>query len=102
MAGLAQHAVAGRRGGDDRGCDGSGDAGGGYAAGGGSGVQADSGADYGRGDERFDGRVWHVPKVDLMAGLQGLLERGELRISREMREASTLVRELVDHGRKWA
>ena len=26
--------------------------------------------------EHSDGQVWHVPKVDLLAGLQGLLERG--------------------------
>ena len=37
--------------------------------------------------EHSDGRVWHVPKVDLLSGLQGLLERGELRIARRMREA---------------
>ena len=46
--------------------------------------------------EHSDGRMWHVPKLDLLAGVQGRLERGELRISRRMREAGTLVRELVD------
>ena len=37
--------------------------------------------------ERFDGRVWHVPKVDLLARLQGLLEQKRLRIARRMRES---------------
>lgn len=42
------------------------------------------------------GTVWNVPKRDLMAGLQVLLERGELRIARRLKEAGTLVRELLD------
>lgn len=46
--------------------------------------------------ERFDGRVWHVPRVDLVTGLQGMLERGELKIAGRMKDAGTLVRELVD------
>jgi hypothetical protein len=46
--------------------------------------------------ERFDGKVWHVPKLDLLARLQGLLEQKRLRISRRMRESGTLVRELTD------
>jgi len=46
--------------------------------------------------ERYDGRVWHVAKVDLLAGLQSLLEKGELGIARGMRETATLVRELTD------
>ena len=46
--------------------------------------------------ERFDGRVWHVAKVDLLAGVQALLEKGELGIARGMREAGMLVRELTD------
>ena len=37
-----------------------------------------------------DGRVWHVPKVDLMAGVQAALEREELDISKRMREAVAL------------
>ena len=45
--------------------------------------------------EHTDGRVWHVPKLDLMAGLQGLLERGELGIVRQMDEVDTLVKELM-------
>jgi hypothetical protein len=46
--------------------------------------------------ERFDGKVWHVPKVDLLARLEGLLEQKRLRIARRMRESGTLVRELMD------
>jgi hypothetical protein len=34
--------------------------------------------------ERFDGKVWHVPKLDLLARLQGLLEQKRLRIARRM------------------
>ena len=44
--------------------------------------------------ERFDGKVWHVPKLELLARLQTLLETRRLRIMRRMREAGTLVREL--------
>jgi len=40
--------------------------------------------------------VWYVPKLDLLAGLRGLLERGELVIARGMRETGTLLRELGD------
>ena len=46
--------------------------------------------------ERFDGTVWHVPKLDLLARLQGLLEQKRLRIARRMRESGTLVRELTE------
>ena len=46
--------------------------------------------------ERFDGKVWHVPKLELLARLQTLLETRRLRIMRRMREAATLVRELSD------
>ena len=45
---------------------------------------------HGRGEE------WHVPKKDLMAGLQVLLEDGQLKIHRKLRESATLVRELTD------
>ena len=45
---------------------------------------------HGRGDE------WHVPKKDLLAGLQVLLEDGQLKIHRKLREAERLVRELTD------
>ena len=45
--------------------------------------------------ERFDGAVWHVPKLDLLARLQALLETKRLRVARSLREAGTLVRELV-------
>jgi hypothetical protein len=46
--------------------------------------------------ERFDGSVWHVPKLELMARLQSMFEREELRIARRLRESGTLVRELMD------
>jgi hypothetical protein len=42
------------------------------------------------------GEEWHVPKKDLMAGLLVLLEDGQLKIHRKLREAATLVRELTD------
>src|SRR5580698_6068396 len=42
------------------------------------------------------GEEWHVPKKDLMAGLQMLLEEGQLKIARKLRESATLVRELKD------
>ena len=45
---------------------------------------------HGEGDE------WHVPKKDLMAGLQVLLENGQLKIPRKLNETATLVRELTD------
>ena len=40
--------------------------------------------------------VWSVPKRDLIAGIQVLLERGELRIAKALLEAGSLVRELLD------
>ena len=40
--------------------------------------------------------VWNVPKRDLIAHVQVLLERDELRIARRMRDAGSLVRELLD------
>jgi phage FluMu gp28-like protein len=42
------------------------------------------------------GDTWHVPKTDLMAGLQALLEDGQLTIPRKLEESATLVRELTD------
>jgi phage FluMu gp28-like protein len=39
---------------------------------------------------------WNVPKRDLIAGVQVLLERGELRIAPQLREVGPLVRELMD------
>jgi hypothetical protein len=39
---------------------------------------------------------WCVPKVDLMTGIQLLLERRELKIAKAMKEAGTLVKELLD------
>jgi hypothetical protein len=46
--------------------------------------------------ESLNGNVWSVPKRDLIAGVQLLLEQGELRIARGLREAGSLVRELLD------
>ena len=40
--------------------------------------------------------VWNVPKKDLMGGLQVLLERGELKIARELGQARSLLKELAD------
>jgi hypothetical protein len=40
--------------------------------------------------------VWSVPKRDLMAGVQVLLQRRELRIAPRLKEAGALVRELTD------
>jgi hypothetical protein len=39
---------------------------------------------------------WNVPKQDLIAAMQVPLERGALRIAREMREVGPLVKELMD------
>ncbi len=39
---------------------------------------------------------WNVPKRDLIAEVQVLLEAGELRIARQLREAGSLVRELTN------
>jgi hypothetical protein len=39
---------------------------------------------------------WNVPKQDLVAGVQVLLEARQLRIARELRETGALVRELMD------
>jgi len=46
--------------------------------------------------ENFDGRTWHVPKVDLFARLQMLLEQRLLRIAKGTRDSGTLIRELID------
>jgi hypothetical protein len=42
------------------------------------------------------GSGWNVPKQDLIAGVQVRLERGELRIARDLGELGPLVRELMD------
>lgn len=39
--------------------------------------------------------VWCVPKKDLVAGVQVLLERRELKIAAQLRDAGTLVKELM-------
>ena len=41
------------------------------------------------------GDHWHVPRTDLLSGIQMLLEKGELKISKQMKESGTLVRELI-------
>jgi hypothetical protein len=46
--------------------------------------------------ERSRDGSWSVPKRDLIAGVQVLLERGELRIAKALLEAGSLVRELLD------
>jgi hypothetical protein len=45
--------------------------------------------------ERHDGRMWRVPRLDLLAGLQRVLEEGELQIVKQLKESGTLVKELV-------
>ena len=45
--------------------------------------------------ESQSGQTWNVPKRDLMAGLQVLLERDELRIAEKLRDAGALMRELM-------
>src|SRR5665213_3322812 len=42
------------------------------------------------------GSAWSVPKQDLVAAVQVLLERGELKVARGLRELGALVRELTD------
>ena len=39
---------------------------------------------------------WHVPKRDLVVGLQVMLEAGALRIAADLREGDTFVRELME------
>ena len=46
--------------------------------------------------ESVVGGVFSVPKRDLIAGVQVLLEQGELRIARDLPEAGALVRELLN------
>jgi hypothetical protein len=42
------------------------------------------------------GSVWSVPKRDLMACVQVLLEHGELKLAKGLRELAPLMRELTD------
>ncbi len=44
----------------------------------------------------YDGRVWRVPKIDLLARVQMLLEQDRLRIMEGVRERAGLVKELLD------
>ena len=46
--------------------------------------------------ESQTGSGWNVPKRDLIGGVQVLLERGELKISRKLQDSWTLVKELLD------
>jgi hypothetical protein len=46
--------------------------------------------------ESQSGQTWNVPKRDLMAGLQVLLERDQLRIAEMLRDAGPLMRELMN------
>jgi hypothetical protein len=46
--------------------------------------------------ESQSGGLWSVPKRDLIAGVQILLEKGELRIARDLRDTGALMRELLD------
>jgi hypothetical protein len=46
--------------------------------------------------QHHNGGAWSVPKRDLIAHVQVLLERDELRIARRMRDVGSLVRELLD------
>lgn len=46
--------------------------------------------------EHQHGSVWNVPKKDLIAGVQVLLERGELAIAGKLVEAGSLMRELLN------
>jgi hypothetical protein len=46
--------------------------------------------------ETHTGNLWNVPKRDLIAGVQVLLEKRGLKIARGMKETGSLVRELTD------
>lgn len=46
--------------------------------------------------ESVTGGMFSVPKRDLIAGVQVLLEQGELRIARDLPDTGALVRELLD------
>ena len=41
------------------------------------------------------GEHWNGPRTELLSGVQLLLERGELKIVKQMRESGALVRELI-------
>jgi len=47
-------------------------------------------------NENFDGKAWRTPKMDVLARLQMLIEQRRLRVSRKVREAAALKRELLD------
>jgi hypothetical protein len=52
--------------------------------------------------EHRAGQISYVPKRDLIAGVQVLLERGELKIAKNLKETGALVRELADMRITWA
>jgi hypothetical protein len=86
-----------------RGCgrrDGCGGTGGGYAAAEPIGGDVNAVNITGGGKEAQSGNVWNVPKRDLMAGVQVLLEKRELKVARGLEEAGPLVRELTDDERR--
>ena len=58
--------------------------------------EIEGGDDYGRRAGESDRSGWNVPKQDLIAGVQVLLEQGRAEDSRKLREVGRLVRELMD------
>ena len=52
----------------------------------GAGVRYLGGDDYGRGAGTQSGQAWSVPKRDLLAVLQVLPDRDELRIAKDLRD----------------
>ena len=42
------------------------------------------------------GASWNVPKQDLVAGVQVLLEQGDLKIAKKLKQAGALMKELMD------
>lgn len=59
-------------------------------------LQEAGGGGYGGQMERLEGGFDYVPKRDLMAGLQVVLEHGELKIARALRQAAALRKEMAD------
>lgn len=45
-------------------------------------------------EETRHGRNWHIPKIELVSGVQALLHEGRLKIQKDLPEANTLVDEL--------
>jgi hypothetical protein len=55
-----------------------------------------TGGEQQRNTSRNGGAAWSVPKRDLLALVQVLLERNELRLAKGLRELGPLIRELTD------